>query len=173
MTNTKIENLKDLFLVQGREMYDIANQVQNELPAIKDQVSNPDLRAALEREITSAKEQCNRINAAFTAINEAPTGETSESLRSLLKRTRSLINQSQEKEVRDAAVINAIQQINHSNIAGLGSLSAYAKEIGHDTSASSFHECVEMEKDIDEELSKIAWNRVNREAVYGSSEQIK
>lgn len=161
----EIQNLRDLFIEQGRELFDASRQQQGELPKIKTQVTNQKLAQLIERQVKSAKDQNRRIQESFGKLNMSPEGETSECCISIIRQTQNLIQRSQEIHVRDAAIINSVQRLNHHNITGLGSLAAYAKSIGHPEIASSLHHALEVEKEIDDDLSELAEDTVNKGAV--------
>ncbi len=167
--NKEIQNLKDLFVEQGRELFDATRKLQGELPGIQKQVTNQNLQTLLQKQLKSAKEQNHQIQNAFTRLNLSPEGETSECCESIIRQTRSLIKRSPDSHVRDAAIIGCIQRLNHFNITSLGSLAAYAKNIGQETTATSLHNALEIEKAIDKDLSKLALETVNREAFVVSS----
>ena len=162
--NRKIENLKDLFIEQGRELYDAALLVQEELPKIQKKVSNPKLRAIIEQEILTAKKEEEGMQEIFRDINEKPEGEKNECCSAVLSHSKKIINRSKDAMVRDAAIINSLQRLNHNKITGFGSMTAYAKEIGRDKIAHQLHEKLEREKELDKELSFLAQHEINHKA---------
>lgn len=162
--NKKIENLRDLFVEQGRELYDASMLVQKELPKIKKEVSNTQLRNIIDREIETAKRESKRIKEVFQSMNEDPSGEKNECCSAVLNHSKKMIKRSSDPRVRDAAIINSIQRLNHNKITGFGSMTAYAKEIGQEQYAKSLHETLEQEKALDRELSELAIREINHKA---------
>jgi ferritin-like metal-binding protein YciE len=75
-----------------------------------------------------------------------------------------LMKRSTTPEVKDAAIITAIQHIHHYDIAGYGSLSAYAKSLGLYESAHILHDMLEEEKEIDISLKFMALENINMKA---------
>ncbi|ELR69517.1 Hypothetical protein C900_05049 [Fulvivirga imtechensis AK7] len=162
---TKLENLKDLFLEQGRELYDAAKQEQKELPGIQKQVTNQQLRKIIDRQLDVANTEIRYLDEAFKKLNASAQGEKNHCCESIIKQTKSLIDRSKDAEVRDAVIVNSIQRLNHNKITGFGSLTSYAKEIGHKEIADSLHKALEQEKGIDQDLSNLAEKEINRKAV--------
>lgn len=162
---TKIENLKDLFVEQGRELYSALHQEQKELPEMQRQVNNPKLKSLIDRQVTLAKKQSQTIQEAFKSIHESPEGERNECCEAVFKKSKDLIGRSKNQEVRDSVIINSIQRLNHSKITGLGSLSAYAREIDQKKVAEHLHESLNHEKKIDQELSVLAETDINKKAM--------
>jgi ferritin-like metal-binding protein YciE len=161
----KIENLRDLFIVQGREFYDASKQEESELPKIQKHTKNQKLNQILDSQLNMAKNQKIRIQQALKKMNVSPEGEKNESCETSIKHTKSMIARSKDPEVRDAAIINSIQRLNHTKIASLGALSSYARQLGHEDIANSFHETLNEEKAIDKKLSDIAINEINKKAL--------
>lgn len=165
----KLENLKDLFIEQGRELYDASKQEQNELPIIRNRIKSEALKKVIDRQLTSAKKQNLRIQEALKKVNTTPEGVKSESFQSVLKQAKNLIERTEDNGVRDAAIVNSIQRLNHNKITGLGSLASYAKEIGHQDIAKSLHEVLDEEKALDKELSDLAQKEINRKALSAAA----
>ncbi len=161
----KLENLRDLFLEQGRELYDASRQEQEELPIIQKAVGNQHLRMLLASLLNTSLNRSVRLKQVFKKLNISPDGEKCEYARSILKDTRNLIARSLGLKVSDAAIINSIQRLNNSRIASLGALASYAKQFGYEDISSSLHETMIEEKKIDEELRKLAEREVNKKAL--------
>ncbi len=161
---SNIENLRDLFVEQGRELYDASRQEQEELPAIRNQVHDETLRNIIDNQLKTAREQHEILRSALENLKEKPEGEKNECCSSIFKQTHNLINRSTDPNVRDAAVVNAIQRLNHNKITGLGSLASYARVIGQKEAANAIHETLIEEKTIDAELSALAESELNKKA---------
>jgi ferritin-like metal-binding protein YciE len=164
-----MENLKDLLIEQGRELYDASRQEQKELPKIQQQVTNPKLRNVIARQLDTARTQTQRLQDAFRKLNASPEGEKNECAQSILKQAKSLIDRSRDAEIRDAAIVNTIQRLNHTKVASFGSLASYAREIGQEDLARMFHESAASEKDFDRELTQLAEKEINRNAVTATA----
>jgi ferritin-like metal-binding protein YciE len=160
----KIENLRDLFIEQGRELYDASMLVQEELPKIQKKVSNPKLNSIIERELLTARRENDRIEAVFETLKESPFGERNECCAAVLEHSKKMIKRSTDPRVRDAAIINSIQRLNHNKITGFGSMTAYAREIGQESYANALHETLLIEKALDKELSMLAETEINHKA---------
>lgn len=161
----KLETLKDLFIEQGRELYDASKQEEKQLPEILNKATHPQLKKMVDRELKSAKSQITQLEEAFKKLNVSPQGEKNECCQSIFKQTTDLIGRSKDAEIRDAVIINTIQRLNHNKITGYGSLSSYAREIGQSDLANSLRKTLIDERDIDEDLSELAEKEINRKAV--------
>jgi len=69
----------------------------------------------------------------------------------------------------DAALISAAQRVEHYEIAGYGTVIAYAELLGESEQASLLRETLQEEKETDEKLTGLA-KEINVEAQQGDSE---
>jgi len=163
--SNKIENLRDLFIEQMRELYDASKQEQDELPKIQNEIGNQQLKKVLDTQLNTSKNRSIRLHQTFKKLNISVNGEKSECYKSVIKDTKNLIERSVDLKVRDAAIINSIQRLNHNKIAILGALTSYARQLGYEDIASSFHEALNEEKAIDKELTILAKREINKKAL--------
>ena len=75
-----------------------------------------------------------------------------------------------EGTLLDAALIGAAQRVEHYEMAGYGTVSAFADEIGESENASLLNETLEEEKLADEKLSGLSKN-INAEAHRGETSE--
>jgi ferritin-like metal-binding protein YciE len=160
----KIANLKDLFLERARELHDTSHLEQKELVSIKVKCSNEQLTEIIDREIYSAKNQAQTLVEIFNDIKEKHEGTKDLCSRAILEETKNLISKSNDQKVKDAAIIDSIKRLNHHNIASLGSLAAFAMELGMRSHSISLQSLLKEEKIIDKQLSELAMTQVNKEA---------
>lgn len=161
-----IENLNDLLIEQARELYSTENQELEVLPKFEKQVSSPELKEVINMQIEKAKEQRERIEKVFEQLEVTPVGEFSEPFGALVNKGNQLIHRSADSEVKDAGIINSIQQFNHYKIAGYGTISTYAKELGKEEVATLLHESLTEEKRCCSELTDLATvGNINRKAI--------
>lgn len=81
---------------------------------------------------------------------------------------QALIEEVQEKlsycshdQIRDAALLAVIQEINHFKISAYGTAAAFANTLGMEKHASMFYEFEVNEKHIDDRLSQLAQFEIN------------
>ncbi len=160
----KIENLRDLFIEQGREFYGSTYQEERALHSMEKQAGNPDLKKLIAQEITLTRDQRKRLESAFSRINAGFEIESDPCCESLISQTREIVDRASEPDVRDAAIINGIQKLNHLKISSLGTMAAFANQIGEHDTAQAFHDVLEEEWEIDHKLSRLAERNVNRKA---------
>ncbi|HEX7011837.1 MAG TPA: DUF892 family protein [Steroidobacteraceae bacterium] len=87
-----------------------------------------------------------------------------DAMQALLKEMRKMA-QLPDAGVRDAALAASLQRILHYKIAGYGTIAAYAKTLGRHEEAAHFHQLAERDEAVDEQLSGLAKETLNPQAV--------
>ena len=75
-----------------------------------------------------------------------------------------MLKESEEGDIRDAALISAAQRVEHYEMAAYGTVRTYALLLGQTQCARSLQETLEEEKAADQKLTSIAGN-VNSQAL--------
>lgn len=159
-----IRNLHDLLVEQLQDLYDGNLRQLKFLKKIADTPDSTDLQANIAEYTRETKRQKNRLEQIFVLLNEDARDEPYAGMKMMILETNKLLNRCHNKAIADAALITAIQHINHYEIAGYGTAVAYAKVLElHDVAQillDSLREC----KLADAELSKVAIDEINRDA---------
>ncbi|NBC64209.1 MAG: DUF892 family protein [Bacteroidetes bacterium] len=159
-----IRNLRDLLIEQLQDLFDGNLRQLKFLERIGDKPDSTDLQANIAEYTRETTRQHNRLEKVFVLLNEEKHNGPCNGIKAMILETNRLINSCYNKAIADAALITAIQHINHYEIAGYGTAVAYAKVLElHDVAEillDSLREC----KLADSELSKIAIEEINRDA---------
>lgn len=159
-----IRNLHDLLVEQLQDLHDGNLRQLKFLNKIADKPESTDLQASIAEYTRETKRQKNRLDQIFILLNEDAGSEPFAGIKMMILETNKLLNRCHNKAIADAALITAIQHINHYEIAGYGTAIAYAKVLElHDVGQillDSLREC----KLADAELSQIAIEEINRDA---------
>ncbi|MCG2587330.1 YciE/YciF ferroxidase family protein [Rhodohalobacter sulfatireducens] len=159
-----IRNLHDLLIEQLQDLFDGNLRQLKFLERIGDKPDSTDLQANIAEYTRETTRQHNRLEKVFVLLNEEKLNGPCNGIKAMILETNRLINSCHNKAIADAALITAIQHINHYEIAGYGTAVAYAKVLElHDVAEillDSLREC----KLADSELSKIAIEEINRDA---------
>lgn len=161
----EIKNLQDLFAEQGRELYDSSLREEKELVFIENHASNITLKNIIHLQLKNVTNQRKRLYLGLKALKIEAEGEVNECCQAVLSKTQKLIERSTNSKIKDAIIINAIQRLNHTKIASLGSLVSYAKEIGHPEISHSIRESLREEKAFDKLLTNLAEKKINSRAL--------
>jgi ferritin-like metal-binding protein YciE len=125
--------------------------------------SSDELREGFEEHLEQTKGQIERLQQIFEKLGEKPGGKKCMGMEGLLKEGAEVMGEDYEDAVMDAALISAAQRVEHYEIAGYGSVIAYAELLGEDEAASLLKETLEEEKETDEKLTELS-SEINSEA---------
>lgn len=162
----EIFDLYDLMLEQLRDLYDGERQQLNYLLKADEQATSFELDEIIQMHRRETKTQLGRIEEVFRMLNEKPTGQTCNGIKGIIDEALKLSHRCKNPEVRDAALVTAIQHINHYEIAGYGTAIAYAKTHDKHDIAELLLETLREEKRADMGLSNIAEDRINPDAKW-------
>ena len=156
-----LNNLNDLLLDQLRDLYNAETQLTKALPKMAKAAKNPELKQAFERHLEQTEEHVNRLERVFEALGERAKGKTCQAMKGLIEEGKEILDEEAEDSVRDAGLIAAAQRVEHYEIAGYGTVRAYAQTLGHQEAADILQQTLEEEGQTDKLLTKIAESTVN------------
>src|SRR5690606_13185588 len=128
-------------------------QLIDALPKMAGEVTNSDLKAALEQHLQETKQHRQRLEEISKDLNVKIEGVTCEAMKGLIREAKSFIAEDAEDHVRDAGIIAYAQRIEHYEIAAYGSAIEHAKTIGMNGVAEKLHVTLEQEKSADLKLT--------------------
>ncbi len=131
--------------------------------------SSDELRQGFEEHLEQTKGHVDRLQQIFQMLGEKGTGKKCLGMEGLVKEGAEVMGDDYEDATMDAALISAAQRVEHYEIAGYGSVIAYADLLGESEQASLLRETLEEEKETDEKLTQLA-KEINAEAQRGDSE---
>lgn len=159
-----INNLRDLFVELLKDRYDSEQQQVEAFPKLMQEASATELKKMIQKSIDCSSRHMLKLQEIFKKVKMYPEGDICEANLSMINEIWKLMKRSTTPEVKDAAIITAIQHIHHYDIAGYGSLSAYGKSLGLYEASHMLHDMLEEEKEIDIALKMMAVESVNKKA---------
>ncbi|RNL75297.1 DUF892 family protein [Sinomicrobium pectinilyticum] len=164
--NNTLGNLRELFVQQSLQLFDTTMREQSELPYVAKNISTPELKELVQKKLRSSKDTGDFLQEVFHTMEIRHEVEKGIYCECILTHAEALIDRSKDPYVCDAVILNALQQLCHNNIASLGSLASYAREIGQKEIAFSFEGLSAEEGNIDKELARLAKHSINRKASF-------
>ena len=149
------EGLKELYVDELKDLYNAENQLVKALPKMAKAATSPDLRAGFEEHLEQTKGHVSRLETIFEKLGESPKGKKCKGMEGLIEEGSEAIEE-HEGDVLDAALIGAAQRVEHYEIAGYGTVIAFAEELGEPEHASLLNETLNEEKETDEKLTALA-----------------
>jgi ferritin-like metal-binding protein YciE len=151
-----VDNLRELYIEQLRDLYDGEQQITEALPKLIDKASNAQLKSALKEHLEVTRQQISRLDQIFKGLNEKPSGESCKGMKGVIKEGDDLVGKADDASVRDASIITSAQRVEHYEIAGYGTVKTYARQLGNQEHARILEQILQEEKDADVKLSEIA-----------------
>lgn len=148
--------LHDLYIEQLRDLYNAEQQLTQALPKMASAATNQALKEGFEEHLEETHEQIQRLNTIFAELNAAPTGKTCQAMAGLVKEGEEAIRDHMDPDVRDAALIAAAQRVEHYEMAGYGTVRAFAKQLGFGNQADMLQQTLDEEGAADKRLTKVA-----------------
>ncbi len=161
----KLETLKDLYVMELRDLYHAERQILKALPKMAKAASSPELKAAFLEHVEQTKGQVARLETIFESLGLKPRGKTCQAMEGLVEEGKALIAEEPETTVLDAGLISAAQRVEHYEIACYGSVRTYARTLGETVAAKLLQESLDEETETDRRLTLLAERIINVEAV--------
>jgi ferritin-like metal-binding protein YciE len=160
-----LNSLQDLFVEELRDLYSAENQILKALPKMAKAASSPELRQAFQEHLEQTKGHVERLQNIFTKLDKSPRGKKCKAMEGLIEEGSELLKEDAEPAVLDAGLIAAAQRVEHYEIAGYGTVVAYAKLLKDADAAELLQETLDEEGDTDKKLTELAENVINLQAV--------
>jgi len=164
----EIFDLYDLMLEQIRDLYDGERQQLNYLLKADEQAHSFELDEIIRMHRRETKKQLSRLEEVFKILDEEPGGESCDGIKGIIDEALKLSARCKNPEVRDAALVTAIQHINHYEMAGYGTAIAYAKAHDRHDVGEILLDTLREEKRADMGLSNLAEDQINPDAKWST-----
>lgn len=159
-----MKSMDDLFLHGLQDIYTAEKRILQSLPTMAKSVGTSELKKALEHHKNETQQHVQRLEEVFKMIGQKPKGVECKAIEGIIGEAQEELKEIEGKAVCDAAIIASAQAVEHYEISRYGTLTAWAKELGHNDAANLLHQTLEEEKRTDEKLTKMAKEKVNKAA---------
>jgi ferritin-like metal-binding protein YciE len=152
----ELNDLRDLFIEELRDLYSAESQIINALPKMTKAASSADLKSGFEEHLEQTKEHLTRLEQIFESLDQSPKGKKCNGMEGLLEEGKELMDEDASPEVMDAGLISAAQHVEHYEIAGYGCVRTYAELLGDKKAAGLLQKTLDEEKQTDQKLTKLS-----------------
>lgn len=152
-----MSTLRETFIKELRDIYDAEHQIIEALPKAIKAAKHEELKNALDSHLDETRGHVERLEEVFEIVGESPR-------RKKCKGTEGLIAEGEEsiqENAGDAALISAMQKIEHYELAAYGSLASWARLLDEEDAAGMLEETLNEESDADEHLTELAESIIN------------
>ena len=150
------KDLRELYIDELRDLYNAETQLVKALPKMAKASANEQLRQAFEEHLRQTTEHVSRLEQIFEQLEEKPSGKKCLGMEGLVKEGAEAIKEDFAEGVKDAAIIGAAQRVEHYEMAGYGTVRAFAELLGENEHVSLLEQTLEEEKEADQKLTELA-----------------
>lgn len=147
-----MSELREAFIETLKDTYDAENQIIKALPKVIKHVENEQLKEALESHLEETQEHAKRLEKVFEIFDQSPGKKKCNGMAGLITEGQEVL----EEEEGQAALILALQKVEHYEIAAYGALISWANILEEREAANILKETLAEEKHADEKLNNIA-----------------
>jgi ferritin-like metal-binding protein YciE len=162
-------SLKELYVEELKDLFSAENQLTKALPKMAKAASSDELRQGFEEHLQQTQGHVERLQQIFEMLGEKGSGKKCLGMEGLVKEGAEIMGEDFEDAMMDAALISAAQRVEHYEIAGYGTVIAYAELLGESEQASLLKETLQEEKETDEKLTELA-KEINARAQQDDAE---
>jgi len=163
-----METLEKLYINELRDLYSAENQLLKALPKMAKGASSAELKEAFENHLAETETHVERLEQIFKDLEENPKGKTCHGMKGLIEEGSEILEEEGEESVLDAGIIVAAQKVEHYEMAGYGSVRAFAQLLGQEEAAQVLQTTLDEESKANELLNQLAETTVNAEAVMNT-----
>ncbi len=152
----KIDSPEDLFHHDLKDLYDAEHQIEEALGKMEKAAKSQDLKKAFREHRAQTQGQIKRLEKVFEEFGKKPSRKRCEGVSGLIEEGEEVINEIENPEVRDSALITAAQKVEHYEMAGYGSARSSAQLLGLRESPGLLQETLDEEGETDKKLIALA-----------------
>jgi ferritin-like metal-binding protein YciE len=142
---TKINNLRDVYIEQLKDLYSAETQLIKALPKMAKAATAPELAQGFEEHLEQTKEHAARLEKIFRKLDEKPTGKKCKAMEGLIEEGSETIGEKASPAAKDAMLIAAAQRVE-----------TYANLLGENDASDLLQQTLEEEVETDEKLTEAA-----------------
>lgn len=159
-----VTDLKSLYLHTLKDIYYAEKQIVKALPKMAKKADSAKLRSSFEEHLAQTKTQVERLEQVFELLGERARGKKCVAIEGIIEEAKELMDEIDDADTRDAAMIAAAQAVEHYEITRYGTLVSWGQLLGMPEASKILEKTLKEEWDTDAKLTKLAEGRLNKEA---------
>lgn len=160
-----MKTLNDLVLDELADMYDAERRIAKALPKMAKAATCKDLKAAIQAHWQETQDHVKKLEQIFHSFDAKAKGKTCEATVGLLEEGDEIAAEFAGSPAINAALIAALQKVEHYEIASYGCLYEWAGLLGNDEAAGLLEKILDQEKAANQALTELARASSNQEAM--------
>jgi len=152
----KFDSLINLLIEELKALHNAETQLLMSLPRIAQGAASPELKSALKKHQEGTEGHAACLEKILHSFDESPGIRTCRVMQALIEEAEQILDQEGEAIVRDAAIIGAMQKIEHYEIAAYGTALSFAQSAHEDRMVAALKKILEEKFESDKQLSNVA-----------------
>jgi ferritin-like metal-binding protein YciE len=152
----KLTALRTLLVQELKDLSSMEGQFVKLLPKLFKSASGEALKEVLHEALEACHQQILRFDRVFAELETAPKSKKSPLMELLLEGCKASLELDGDPEVRDTALIAAVQKIAHHQISGYGTVRTWASLLNLPEIEALLQETLDEERDLDEALTELS-----------------
>ncbi len=161
----RLDSLQELLIAELQDLYDAENRLVKALPEIAEKASHAELQSAIREHLEQTKGHVQRLEDCFEILGVKAKTQKCKGILGILEEGEEMAKMDGEPAAIDAGIIASAQRVEHYEIAGYGTVCAYAQTLGHTRALQLLRQTLQEEKETDRKLTSLAERLVNVDAV--------
>jgi ferritin-like metal-binding protein YciE len=151
-----MENLRELFIEELKDLYSAEKQIIKALPKIIRGAASDELKTAITEHLEVTKGQVTRLDEVFGALGEKPKAKHCKGMEGLLAEGAECLDEEEKGTLRDLQLIGAAQRVEHYEVAAYGTSKAMAEKLGLTDAVELLSQTLQEEEEADTKLTEVA-----------------
>ena len=160
--------MKDSFVNGLSALYNTEKLILENAPDMMKGIQSSQTKQVMEQHGRETQQQMKRLEQIFELIGEKPNPIQPDGIIGILKENGKIQGQGYDAATLEATTIGAAQRIEHYEIAGYGTLVAYAKQLGMGDAEQLLSQTLSEEKSADQKLTQAAESSANPQAAQAA-----
>ena len=160
----EVKGLHRLLLNQMQDLYNAEQKQIQVFPGIALAIVDSEFRAIIDKHFEQTQYQVFRLEQIFEHLGEKPDGRECLAMKVLIQEMQDICRKDYGPCASEAALICALQHIEHYEIVGYGTVRSFARQLGDDASANLLQQTLNEEAQADRWLSELAEYEINLRA---------
>lgn len=161
----KLDTLQDLLIHEVKDLYSVEKNLVRALDKMAKKASHEELKKAFQEHREQTQMHVERLEKVFAELDRKPSSQKCKGIAGIIEEAEELMEEIEDSDVLDAALITAAQRAEHYEMAAYGGARTYAHMLGLDNAAELLQTTLDEEGQANKKLMEIAQSRVNEEAI--------
>lgn len=153
--------LHDLLIHEVKDLYDAEHRILDALTAMADMATIESLKQALTEHRSETEEHITRLERIFELLELQPERKNCKGIMGILEEGRDSVEQAENDNMRNAAIVSSGIRVEHYEIAGYGTAATFAAMMEHQEIAELLEETFDDEEEAEQQLLEIVETEID------------